>query len=123
MNKEHIEAQSELTSGALNRVCKWRTLFAGWQLGTRPDTDAECRAVRDQRDLLIMLRCENNALLSLLIKKGLINEMEWLQMLEVSAKDLDKLYEEKFPGFRTTDMGIQMFDLAKARKTMEGWKP
>lgn len=34
----------------LNVVCKWRSLFAGWQLGTRPKGDPESDAVRDHRE-------------------------------------------------------------------------
>jgi hypothetical protein len=51
---------------ALNRVAKWRGLFAGWQLGTRPKGDPECDAVRDHREITILLRVEASALTRLL---------------------------------------------------------
>jgi hypothetical protein len=31
----------------LNRLCKWRAILAGRHLGTRPDTDPQCQAMRD----------------------------------------------------------------------------
>ena len=58
---------------ALNRVAKWRTLFAGWQLGTRPKGDPESDAVRDHREITILLRVEQSAIIGLLIRKGIIN--------------------------------------------------
>ena len=40
-------AQAKRTMRALNVLAKWRTLLAGWQLGTRPKGDPECDAVSD----------------------------------------------------------------------------
>jgi hypothetical protein len=40
---------------ALERLAKWRTLFAGWQLGTRPKGEPESDAVRDHREATLML--------------------------------------------------------------------
>ena len=38
---------------ACNRLTKWRSVFAGWQLGTRAKGDPECDAVRDHREVTI----------------------------------------------------------------------
>jgi hypothetical protein len=38
--------QARRTNAALNVLAKWRGLFAGWQLGTRPKGDPESDAVR-----------------------------------------------------------------------------
>jgi hypothetical protein len=54
-----------LAAQALNRLAKWRAVLAGWQLGTRPKGDSECDAVRDQRELLLILRAEVNAISAL----------------------------------------------------------
>mgnify|MGYP001587156880 CR=1 FL=1 len=40
----------------INRLTKWRTLFTGWQLGTRAKGDPEGDAVRDHREVTILLR-------------------------------------------------------------------
>ena len=49
---------NELLNQALNRLCKWRAHFAGWQLGTRAKDDPEAQAVRDHRELSMLMRVE-----------------------------------------------------------------
>lgn len=109
---------------ALNRLAKWRNVLAGWQLGTRPNGDPESDAVRDGREALLMLRAENNALLALLIAKGLFTLEEWNRAVELEAKHMNRMLEERFPGMRATDEGIAM-ELPEARETMRkmNWKP
>lgn len=107
---------------ALDKLCKWRTVFAGWQLGTRADTDPECQAVRDHRELTIVLRVEMTALSALLIEKGVISAEEFMQAMGDEAEQLDRDYERRFPGFKATPIGMQI-DPVKAQQTMKGWRP
>lgn len=109
---------------ALNRLAKWRATFASWQLGTRLQTDAECAAIRDHREVTIMLRAEVSALTQLLIAKGVFTFDEFQTALEGEANALDALYESKFPGFTATDSGMSM-KLPEALDTMRrmNWKP
>lgn len=107
---------------ALDKLAKWRTVFAGWQLGTRPTGDPECDAVRDHRELSILLRAEVSALTTLLVAKGVFSGEEWQAALENEAALLDKSYERRFPGFSTTVEGVVM-KLPEARVTTRGWKP
>ena len=93
---------------ALNRLAKWRTIFAGWQLGTRAIGDPESDAVRDHREVTILLRAEMNALTGLLIEKGVFAAGEWTEALGREADLLSSDYERKFPGFQATDAGISM---------------
>jgi hypothetical protein len=51
---------------ALNRLCKWRSFFAGWLLGTRPARDGATRMARDLTDAGLILRTEVAALSRLL---------------------------------------------------------
>lgn len=106
----------------LNKLAKWRSVFAGWQLGSRSDTDQECRAVKDHRETTIFLRVESSALVGLLIEKGIFTEEEWSAALEREAKLLDADYERRFKGMRSTPEGIAI-DIAEVQKhgTMEGW--
>jgi hypothetical protein len=106
----------------LNRLAKWRSVFAGWQLGTRPLTDPECQAVRDHREVTILLRCEVNALAGLLLRKGLLKEGEWAEQLIEEADHLEAAYEAKFPGFKASDTGMEC-DLAQVRETTRHWRP
>lgn len=111
-----------MSTDALNRLAKWRTVFAGWQLGTRAKGDPESDAVRDHREVSMLMRCELNALAGLLIANGLFTAEEWTAALEAEAAQLSKDYERKFPGFKAVDDGITI-DIAIARDTMAGWLP
>jgi hypothetical protein len=102
---------------ALNKVAKWRNFFASWQLGTRPDTDGEYKALADQRELLILMRVELNALTELFLKKGLLTQQEVTAAFEREARALDKDYEDRFRGFSTSGDGLHM-KLPEAAETM-----
>lgn len=105
----------------LEKLCKWRTILAGWQLGTRQKGDPESDAVRD-REVSILLRAEVSALLKVLIDKGVCTEAEFQDVLEGEAKALDAMYEEKFPGFRSTPQGMEI-DVERAKETTKNWRP
>ncbi len=109
---------------ALDRLTKWRAVFAGWQLGTRADTDPECRAVRDHREVTILLRAEVSTLTGLLIEKGVFTGEEFTAALEREAEQLSADYSRRFRGMKATDVGIQM-DVAVMQEhgTMDGWLP
>lgn len=109
---------------ALNRVAKWRTLFAGWQLGTRAKGDPESDAVRDHRELSILLRVENSALVALLIEKGVFTLDEWAAQLVVEAEALNETYERQFPGVTAREDGLTL-DPSRivTEGWMAGWKP
>lgn len=109
----------------LNKLAKWRTIFAGWQLGTRSTNDPECNAVKDHRETTILLRAEASALVGLLVMKGLITSEEFTVALIHEAELLSKDYERRFPGMRATDDGIEIFDIPAVDKWMkaEHWKP
>lgn len=109
---------------ALNRLTKWRSFFAGWQLGTRAEGDAECQAVRDHREVSLCLRAEVSALVGLLVAKGVFTAEEWDRALESEANQLAEDLAKRFPGIRCTDVGLTL-DTQKALETMRklGFKP
>lgn len=106
---------------ALNKLTKWRTIFAGWQLGTRTKEDPECQAVRDHREVTILLRAEVNALTAALVESGALNIERFSEQLEVEAARLDADYESKFPGVRTTQEGCVI--TPEASEWMSKWRP
>lgn len=106
----------------MERLGKWRTVFTGWQLGTRPRGDPESDAIRDHRELTMALRADVNALTGLLISKGIFTAQEYTDQLQVECQHLCREYERRFPGFKATDDGMYI-DVAIARDTMRGWKP
>jgi len=105
--QEEIEA-ADRTHRALNKLAKWRSVFAGWQLGTRPSHDGETRAVRDHREATLLLRAEVSALVGVLIERGVMTELDWARALEIEARALDAAMAERFPGMVSTDDGISM---------------
>ncbi len=113
--------QHERTMNALNILAKWRTLFTGWQLGTRPKGDPEGDAVRDHREATIVLRAEMSALTALLVDKGIIARDDWLAALEREATQLNADYERKFPGVTASETGLTIDK--RALPWMKGWKP
>lgn len=101
----------------LEKLCRWRGFFASWQCGTRSAADGEVRAVKDHRELSILLRCEVNALTGLLLEKGVFTAEEWDAALRAEAKALDHDYEERYTGFRSTLAGMSM-EMPEAFETM-----
>lgn len=101
----------------LEKLTKWRSVFAAWQLGTRGENDGELRAVKDHREVTIILRAEMNALVNLLVEKGVFTLDEWTTALGVEAVELDKNYERKFDGYKSTPDGMHM-DVRRVRAMM-----
>ena len=111
-----------MSGRATQRLVKWRTLFAGWQLGTRAKCDAVGDAVRDHREVTFLLRAEMNALLGLLVAKGICTAEEFTVALEREADLLSADYARRFPGIRAADHGLE-FVPHIAADTMRGWRP
>lgn len=106
---------------ALNRLAKWRTLLAGWQLGTRPKGDPECDAVRDHREVTLLLRAEVTALTGLLIDKGVFTAEEFAGRVGLEADLLSSVLADRFPGVTATDNGLIMD--ARVVEWMSRWRP
>jgi hypothetical protein len=105
----------------MNRLGKWRVLFSGWQLGTRPKGDPECDAVRDFQEARLIQRAELTAITSLLLSKGVCTEDELREAMADEADALNAQLEKRFPGVVATDIGLQMDK--RVLPWMKGWKP
>jgi hypothetical protein len=103
---------------SLNRLTKWRTFFASWQLGTRPPEDGELRAIKHHLEMSMIMRAELSALVFLLTEKGVFTEQEWYDALSAEATALSSIYAKSFPGWKATDQGMSM-KLPEARQTMQ----
>ena len=90
----------------VNRLAKFRVMFAGWQLGTRSKGDPESDAVRDHREATLIARAELSALANLMIAKGVITKTEYAMQIEIEAQELIKMLEKRYPGFTATDDGL-----------------
>jgi len=105
-----------------NRLAKWRSVFAGWQLGTRLDSDPECQAIRDHREVSMLMRAEINALTKLCLDAGVFTARDFTEQVIVECDLLSDDYAERFPGMSATDDGIT-YELPLAGETMKGWLP
>lgn len=105
-----------------NRLAKWRSVFAGWQLGTRTKADPECQAVRDHREVTMLMRAELNALAVILARKQVFTMPEFRRQVQEECRLLCEAYEKRFPGFKATDDGMQV-NPETSLKTTRGWKP
>ena len=104
----------------IGRLSRWRSVYATWQLGARDSDDAEGEAVADQRELTLNLRAEVNALSLLLVAKGVFTREEFFDELQRCSHELCRQNERRFPGFRTSDNGVEIHD-SLARDTMASW--
>ena len=112
----------DLYDDAVQRLCKWRNVFVSWQLGTRLKEDPVACAVRDHREVTILLRAEVSALTAMLVRKGVFTVDEFRQQLAEESEHLNKAYEQKFPGFTAELDGIHM-QLPEAAATLRTFPP
>ena len=106
----------------LNKLCKWRSVLAGWHRGTASLTSGGnptpgVAAMRDLMDKWLIIRAENSALAQLLIRKRVFTGEEFTDQTMAEAGILDRQLEKLFPGFRTTDDGV-VIDPVIALETM-----
>jgi hypothetical protein len=101
---------------ATQRLCKWRTVFLGWMLGTVPDGTPGLKAHKDRVDAQIMHRVEINALTALLINKGVFTVDEFMAQIVEECAHKEREYEAMFPGHKATDIGVTI-DIEKAMET------
>lgn len=104
----------------MNRLAKWRTVFASKWLGTRLKEDPEVQSVKDIVERTLLLRVEVTALVGLLSARGVFTYDEFSAACCVEAEHLMAALERHFPGFSATDDGITV-NLDVAQHTMKGW--
>lgn len=106
----------ELMFAAADRLCKWRTVYAGWRLGTRSKEDGQSQYTRDLHEMLLLLRAEVSAL-TFAVRELALPEERLFELFLQEYTELDRLQSEKFPGFKSHQYGIDI-DVAVARETM-----
>lgn len=112
------------TKRALERLTKWRRVLAAWQFGAdylmvdKEHCPAPVAAVRDHRELSLLMRAELSALVILLVEKGVFTVDEWEAQLEHEAMHLDVINEQKFPGFVAGDDGMTLHN-PEALRTLQ----
>jgi hypothetical protein len=101
----------------LNKLCKWRSVLAGWHLGSAFIDKPGTKAMRDLMDKWLVMRCENSAFAALLIRKGVFTAEEFTRQVNAEAIHMDNQMELQFPGMRTTPDGVEFYDIELAQKT------
>lgn len=106
---------------AMEKFTKWRRVFAAWQTGNMTDNGPESKAIRDHRELSMLLRAEVNALTALLQLKGTFTDAEFAQQIIEETERLSKTFEEHFPGFKSSDYGMEI-TMPEAGETIKKWE-
>ena len=105
---------------SMNRVAKWRNILAGRIWGTQPKSP-QTKGRTDIFEKLIILRAEVSALNALLVQKGTYTTEEYMEQIIEECDFIDMSYAQQFPGIRSTENGIEIYDTEKAVETMKGW--
>lgn len=105
----------------MERFTKWRRVFAAWQTGNLSNNGPEAKAIRDHRELTMLLRAETTALAQLLVKKGIFTEDEFAEQVIEEAGHLDKAFEEQFPGFKASEFGLNI-TAPESLETIKKWE-
>jgi predicted DNA-binding ArsR family transcriptional regulator len=118
---DHTGGQGSRTSRALDILCKWRVLLTGWQVGTRDKTDPEAAAIRDHREVTLLLRAELSALVGVLVQVGVLDQTQWSRALEKEANLLSEDLSRRFPGVTADEHGLTI--RPETAEWMSTWKP
>ena len=106
----------------LQRLAKWRSHFAGWQLGTRKKDDPASQAVRCSAELMLLLRAETSAIARVLIEKGITTKEEFTITVGEEAEYLMEALENMWPGLKATDHGLS-YDMKAAEPWLSKFYP
>lgn len=105
-------------TGPLEKLCHWRGVLAGWHDGTMTLQGKGCQAKRDLSERWLIMRAEVSALSELLLEKKIVTLEEFRARVDEEACSLDAMLGELFPGFRTSEFGMEIYDAKLARETM-----
>jgi hypothetical protein len=111
----------------LNRLAKWRTVFASWQLGTRLTFgDGELAAVKDHHEATLLERVELDTLIGLL-RDAQVIEPQTVHLVEGNGQADPKTTAVKEHRAETLRIRVELnaltqLLLARGTFTLEQWK-
>lgn len=103
----------------LQRVRTWRIHFANVIAGTNMVNTEPYDAVAILADQVLMLRCEVNMLVNVVMQAGLVVPEQVGPMMHEVAESFNSEVEQCFPGYATTEHGMGV-KLAAASKNGHG---
>jgi len=118
MNRAQIK---QAYDSAMKRLNAWGMLLTGRIAGTLRAEDPRSKGYRDLFQKLLVLRAEVNALTAVLVAKGVMTTEEFTAQITDEAEFLNLEYEKRFPGVRSTEAGLEVFDPKAAAAHMKGW--
>jgi hypothetical protein len=117
--KRSDEQIAVIAARITNRLAKWRTWLASWQMGTQLDGHGPTKAVKNHHERTILLRAEVNALTALLIDKGVFTERELTEQVILECEMLAEQFSKAYPGVSAAGDGLSYL-LPEAGETMRG---
>lgn len=108
MQHNRLISLKEYYAKLMTRVVQWKEILANWQLGTKDDNDGAFRAVQDAHEGAMRKGVKLDALVELLLSKGTIRAEELIEKQIELAVRLDKAMEDKFPGVKAADDGLEV---------------
>lgn len=120
---------SEVLRNAYLNLCQrlrqFGRLDAGRLLGTVPSTHGGYLAWMDLFEKAVFLRAEGNAVVKLLMDKGIVTQGEWLERVTDEMAHMMTVYGEKWPEIEVdaSGSGFTVKDLQAFAKRCqkEGW--
>lgn len=103
-----IARRAALYDRTANRLAKWRTVLTGWVLGTKGQHEPGVQGMRDVMEARLLQRVELNALIALLVEKGVFTITEFKAQVVLECDDYQHVMEARFPGHVAVETGIQV---------------
>lgn len=100
-------------------------IYVGRITGTVPSTNGAYKTLISLIERSLFMRAELNALVFLLLKKGVFKEDEWVKQLEEEMEHYFGEISKEFPEVEFDDWGMTVKDIKAftERSQKEGWPP
>lgn len=99
-------------------LSNWKSLFASWATGLRPNQNTSYLAAQEQAETILILRAELTACLNLLLHLGVVTKDQFDEKFCEAVILLNQALENKFPGFKSTNEGLVLDKPITAQHTL-----
>lgn len=107
-NERRLTFLKDYYTKLMKRVVQWKEVLATWQLGTRDANNGTCQALQDLHESLLRKQVKLDAVTEILVRRGILSPEALLEKQIELAVRLDQSMETKFPGVKTTDVGLDI---------------
>lgn len=108
---------------AAQRLRQFGRLTAGRMFGTMTPEDGRYQAVMGIEERGLFARAELNALVKLLVDKGVVTEADWTERVTAELAHLTETHEALWPELTVDAIGVHIHDVPAymARANRERW--